>query len=181
MPVRAVAAWWFDNPRQKVVPGSRIPSSTSHLSTDVGSTAIVLLKLPEMSVESLDEIIITIIIYNIHIYIYMYTHIHIYLKLEHLPCLSGQPVLGRRHARRRRPHEHSLLLLLLLFQGEFIHVKVIISLIEHSLGIRFSFYISRQTCIHLSLSLYIYIYTYTYMCVYTYIYIYIYTHSGNSR
>ena len=26
----AVAAWWFDDPRQKVVPGSRIPRSTSH-------------------------------------------------------------------------------------------------------------------------------------------------------
>ena len=28
----AVAAWWFDNPRQKVVPRSRIPRSTFHFS-----------------------------------------------------------------------------------------------------------------------------------------------------
>ena len=28
----AVAAWWFDSPHQKVVPRSRIPRSTSHLS-----------------------------------------------------------------------------------------------------------------------------------------------------
>ena len=28
----AVAAWWFDNPHQKVVPRSRIPRSTSHFS-----------------------------------------------------------------------------------------------------------------------------------------------------
>ena len=28
----AVAAWWFDNPRQKVVPRSRIPRNTSHFS-----------------------------------------------------------------------------------------------------------------------------------------------------
>ena len=28
----AAAAWWFDNPRQKVVPESRIPRSISHFS-----------------------------------------------------------------------------------------------------------------------------------------------------
>ena len=31
-PVCAAAAWWFDNPRQKVVPRSRIPRNTSHFS-----------------------------------------------------------------------------------------------------------------------------------------------------
>ena len=32
VPIGAVAAWWFDNPHQKVVPRSRIHRSTSHLS-----------------------------------------------------------------------------------------------------------------------------------------------------
>ena len=32
VPIRAVAAWWFDAPRQKVVPRSRIPRITSHFS-----------------------------------------------------------------------------------------------------------------------------------------------------
>ena len=31
----AVAAWWFNNPHQKVVPGSRIPRGTSHFSRGV--------------------------------------------------------------------------------------------------------------------------------------------------
>ena len=32
VPICAVAAWWFDNPHQKVIPRSRIPRSTSHFS-----------------------------------------------------------------------------------------------------------------------------------------------------
>ena len=34
-PICAAAAWWFDNPRQQVVPRSQIPRSTSHLSYSV--------------------------------------------------------------------------------------------------------------------------------------------------
>ena len=34
--VGAVAAWWFDNPNQKVAPRSRIPGSTSHFSYVLG-------------------------------------------------------------------------------------------------------------------------------------------------
>ena len=32
VPICAVAARWFDNPRQKLLPRSRIPRSTSHFS-----------------------------------------------------------------------------------------------------------------------------------------------------
>ena len=32
VPICAVAAWWFNNPHQKVVPGSQIPRNTSLLS-----------------------------------------------------------------------------------------------------------------------------------------------------
>ena len=36
VPICAVAAWWFDNPHQKVVPRSWIPRSTSHFSYQGG-------------------------------------------------------------------------------------------------------------------------------------------------